>query len=212
MRVAGQSPPRVMSSEGSARRGAGRGAGRDGGRGGLRPGRGRGRGREAKGSRALPDRDAPDFSTRLSKRMSHLLRHGAVEAGLARSRLLDARLEGPAHLDARRGARDGPNRSRRARTAPALLDARRGPAAQGSAPASPPAPSPPKPIAAPKPTAPKPTAAPVARPRISSKPTAGPPPKPRAVSRKARDFGAFRWSKGFLTYQIVSKSRLLMQF
>ena len=82
MRVAGQSPPRVMSSEGSARRGAGRGAGRDGGRGGLRPGRGRGRGREAKGSRALPDRDAPDFSTRLSKRMSHLLRHGAVEAGL----------------------------------------------------------------------------------------------------------------------------------
>ena len=71
-----------MSSEGSARRGAGRGAGRDGGRGGLRPGRGRGRGREAKGSRALPDRDAPDFATRLSKRMSHLLRHGAVEAGL----------------------------------------------------------------------------------------------------------------------------------
>ena len=82
MRVAGQSPTRVMSSEGSARRGAGRGAGRDGGRGGLRPGHGRGRGREAKGSRALPDRDAPDFATRLSKRMSHLLRHGAVEAGL----------------------------------------------------------------------------------------------------------------------------------
>lgn len=82
MRVAGQSPTRVMSSEGSARRGAGRGAARDGGRGGLRPGRGRGRGREAKGSRALPDRDAPDFATRLSKRMSHLLRHGAVEAGL----------------------------------------------------------------------------------------------------------------------------------
>ena len=82
MRVAGQSPPRVMSSEGSARRGAGRGAGRDGGRGGLRPGRGRGRGRRRKARELSPTATPPILSTRLSKRMSHLLRHGAVEAGL----------------------------------------------------------------------------------------------------------------------------------
>ena len=59
-----------MFPEGSSRRGAGR----DGGRAGRRSARGSGR--------VLADRDAPDFGVRLSKRMSHLLRHGAVEAGL----------------------------------------------------------------------------------------------------------------------------------
>ena len=59
-------------------RGEGRGGGHGTGRGGRGRGRGRGRGQ---GHRKL-DRDAPDFSVSLSKRMSHLLRHGAVDAGL----------------------------------------------------------------------------------------------------------------------------------
>jgi RNA:NAD 2'-phosphotransferase (TPT1/KptA family) len=59
-----------------------RGYGRGEGRGRWRGGRGRGRGRGRGQGRRNLDRDAPDFSVLLSKRMSHLLRHGAVEAGL----------------------------------------------------------------------------------------------------------------------------------
>jgi len=83
MRLGARASAVTSMPEGSARRGSGRGGWRGVGRDGHFSGRGRGRGRSfASGCGVLEDRDAPDFAVRLSKRMSHLLRHGAVDAGL----------------------------------------------------------------------------------------------------------------------------------